>query len=75
MQKQILAEVRPNSKQEKIEKITDGVYKIHVRAPAQENRANLAVIKLLAEYFGVAKSLIAIKAGKSSKTKVIIIGD
>ncbi|MFA5020894.1 MAG: DUF167 domain-containing protein [Patescibacteria group bacterium] len=73
--KQILVEVRPNSKQEKIEQITDGVYKIHVRAPARDNLANNAVIQSLAKYFHVAKGLIAIKAGKTSKTKVIIISD
>lgn len=72
--KQILAEVKPNSKQEKIEEITKGVYKIYVRAPAQENKANLAVIESLSKHFKVAKSLITIKAGKTSKTKVILIG-
>lgn len=71
---QILAEVRPNSKIEKIEEIGSGVYKIHVRAPARENLANEAVIKLLSKHFKAAKSLIAIKAGKTSKTKIIIIG-
>ena len=70
---QILAEVRPNSKQEKIEKITDRVYKIHVRAAAKDGEANRAVILALAKYFKVAKSLITIKAGKTAKTKVIII--
>jgi len=72
--KQILVEVRPNSKQEKIEQITDGIYKIHVRAPARDNLANSAVIRSIADHFKIAKSLISIKAGKTSKTKVIIIG-
>lgn len=71
--KQILAEVKPNSQQQKIEKITDSVFKIHVKAPATEGKANKAVIEAVAEYFKVAKSLINIKAGKTSKTKVIII--
>ena len=73
--KQILIEVKPNSKQEKIEKITDSVYKIHVRAPARDNLANSAVIQLLAKHFKIAKSLISIKTGKTSKTKVIVIED
>ncbi len=71
--KQILVEVRPNSKQEKIEKISDQVYKVHVTAPARDNLANSAVINLIAKNFKVAKSLVAIKAGKTSKTKVILI--
>ena len=71
--KQILVEVKPNSKQLKIEKITDGVYKIHLNAPAQDGKANKQLIDVLADYFKVAKSLITIKAGKSARTKVIII--
>jgi hypothetical protein len=73
--KQILVDVKPNSKQQKIEKITDGVYKVYVRAPAREGKANSAVIEIVADYFKVAKSLVTIKAGKTSKTKVIIISE
>jgi len=71
---QLLVEVRPNSRQQKIEKITEGVYKIHLTAPAQEGKANRQLIELLSDHFHVAKSLIGIKAGKSAKTKVILIG-
>jgi uncharacterized protein len=71
--KQILVEVRPNSKHLKIEQITDGVYKIHLTAPATEGKANKQLIDVLSDHFHVAKSLIAIKAGKSAKTKVIVI--
>lgn len=71
---QLLVEVKPNSKQESVEKITDAVYKVRVRAPAQEGKANEAVIKALAEHFKVAKSSIKLKTGKSSRTKVITIG-
>lgn len=72
--KQILIEVRPNSKQLKIEKITDAVYKIHLTAQPQEGRANKQLIEVLSDYFKIAKSLIAIKSGRSAKTKVITIG-
>jgi len=71
---QILVEVRPNSKQLKIEKITYNVYKVHLTAPAQENKANKQLIEALSKEFKTAKSLISIKAGKTSKTKVVIIG-
>ncbi len=72
--KQIIAEVRPNCKLLKIEQITDSVYKIHLTAPATEGKANKQLIEVLAKYFSVAKSTISIKAGKSARTKVIIIG-
>ncbi|MFA6228401.1 MAG: DUF167 domain-containing protein [Patescibacteria group bacterium] len=71
---QLLIEVKPNSKQEAVEKITDSVYKIRVRAPAREGRANEAVIRILADHFKVAKSLIRIKTGKTSRTKVVTVG-
>ncbi|MDR1207382.1 MAG: DUF167 domain-containing protein [Rickettsiales bacterium] len=41
-------------------------------APA-DGKANDAVIKLLSEYFGVAKSRIKIAKGKTSRNKVISI--
>jgi hypothetical protein len=72
--KQLLIEVKPNCRQLKIEKITDDVYKIHLTAPAQEGKANKQLIDTLAGHFKVAKSLITIKAGKSSRTKTILIG-
>lgn len=71
--KQILVEVRPNSKQLKIEKITATVYKIHLTAPARDNKANHQLIEVLAEHFNTAKSLITIKAGATSKTKVVLL--
>ncbi len=69
----ILIEVKPNSTQNKIEKITESVYKIWVSAPPIEGKANKAIIELLAKHFKIAKSLITIKNGKSSKTKVVEI--
>ena len=38
-----------------------------------EGKANIAVIKLIADYLGVAKSKISIKSGAHSKTKTITI--
>lgn len=72
--KQLLVEVRPNSKQLKIEKITDTVFKIHLTAPAQDGKANRQLIQVLSDHLKVAKSLINIKAGHSAKTKIVIIG-
>jgi len=72
-EKKILVEAKPNARENKIEKITDQVYKVWVKAPAQEGRANKLLIKLLAEYFQVSQSQVAIKAGKTAKTKVIIV--
>ncbi len=71
--KQLLIEVKPNSSKVSVEKITEVVYKVRLSAPATEGKANSQLIKVLAEYFGVCKSKVEIKTGKSSKNKVVII--
>jgi len=71
--KTITVEVKPNASQNKIEKITDLVYKVWLTAPAQEGRANDLLIKLLSKYFKISKSEIEIKSGKTARNKVLII--
>jgi len=64
--------VKPNSRLDKIEK-TENSYSIHIRAVPIENKANIAVIKLLSEYFDIPKSRITIISGLKSKRKIIEI--
>ncbi|MFH2068582.1 MAG: DUF167 family protein [Candidatus Omnitrophota bacterium] len=45
--------------------------RVYLTAPAEENRANQALIKILAEYWGVKKSMVTIKKGLRSRQKVI----
>jgi len=68
----ISVKVKPNSKSEKVEKIGE-TYKLYVKEPAKEDRANLAVINLLSEYFKVPKSRISILRGKKSRQKIVEI--
>ena len=67
----IYLKVIPRSSQNKIEKISDGEYRVHLNAPPVDGKANEALIKLLAEYFNVSKSAIAIVGGKSSSRKMV----
>lgn len=46
---------------------------VAVREPAADDRANYAIQKALAEYFGVAPSLVLIVHGKTSQNKVFEI--
>jgi uncharacterized protein (TIGR00251 family) len=64
--------VKLKSKHEKIEKTATG-YVVYVKEPPIENKANQAVIKLLAKHFGVPQSKISIVAGGHSKHKVVEI--
>jgi len=66
----ISVKVKPNSKIEKVEK-AEGFWLIYVKEPPQEDRANLAVINLLSEYFKVPKSRISILKGKKSRQKIV----
>jgi len=70
----IYAKVTPRAGRNEVTKISDGEYKIKVTAVPEKGKANEAVVKLLAEYFRVPKSLINIVGGKSAKTKIIDIG-
>jgi len=49
------------------------ILKIHTTAPAADNKANAAVIKMLAEFYSVRKSQIMIKKGERSREKIIEI--
>lgn len=68
----IRVRVAPNSKIEGVIKEGDG-FLVKVKEPAKQGRANRAVIKLLADYFGVPQRQIAISGGFSSRNKVIDI--
>lgn len=65
--------VKTGSSREKIEETGPSNITIWVRAKPVDGQANEAVIRALAEHWGVAKSSITIKSGLSSKTKIIEI--
>jgi uncharacterized protein (TIGR00251 family) len=68
----IRVRVTPNSKIEEVIKEGD-TFLVRVKEPPKEGKANRAVVKLLADYFGVPQSQIAISSGFSSRNKVIDI--
>jgi len=51
----------------------DGKPKVYVRAPAIDNRANRALIEVLARHFNVKKRSIRIVKGERSREKIIEI--
>jgi uncharacterized protein (TIGR00251 family) len=69
----ISALVRPRAKHEIVTRLSDGNYRVTVRAPAQDGKANLALIELLAQHFCVRKSAIRIVRGQSARQKLIEI--
>lgn len=60
----------PNSKVSKIKKDSSGSLHAYVQALALEGKANQAVARLLAEYFGVKRYQIILVKGTKSKQKI-----
>jgi hypothetical protein len=81
----IIVKAKVNAKKENIERMTDptqsllgdssklAVYKVSVREPAVDGKANKAIIQAVAKYFDVAPSLVSIVSGLTSKTKTLEI--
>jgi len=66
----LLVKVKVNSKTEGI--IREGnVFVVRVSEPPKEGKANQAVIKLLAQQFGISKSKIRIINGFKSRNKLV----
>jgi uncharacterized protein (TIGR00251 family) len=66
----IKVKVHPKSSQEKINKINFENYEAWLHTSAIDNKANIALIKLLEKYF---KTKIRITSGLKSKNKIIEI--
>lgn len=62
----------PHAKQNKVVE-SDGVLRVYTTVAPENGRANSAVIELLSEYFGVAKSQIKIVRGVAARDKVVEI--
>jgi uncharacterized protein (TIGR00251 family) len=70
----IQVRVKPGSKTEELGREGDS-FIVKVKEPAREGKANRAVIKLLAEHFGVPKSQVRILSGFKSRNKVIEVAE
>jgi len=60
--------VKANSAEEKITQLDKHLYEVKVKAPAENNKANIVVIKLLSKYFNKEAKIMR---GKTSKNKTI----
>jgi uncharacterized protein len=69
----ISVKVKPNAKQEKIEKVGEKDFIVWVKEKPQEGKANQAVIRVLAEYFNVLKSEMILLKGQTAREKVFEI--
>lgn len=65
--------VYPRAKQQSLEQIGPGEYKIKVSAPPEKDRANREVIEILAAHFGLPPSSIRIVKGPMSRNKLVAV--
>ncbi len=70
------AKIKPNSRhREGVVANDDGSLVVYTKALAIEGRANLAAVKLVAKYYGVAPSRVKLVRGATSRNKVFEIAD
>lgn len=68
----IQAKVSPGKKESRLE-IIDGIFAVELKERAEKNKANIALIKLLAKHFNTSSANVRIVKGLSSRNKTIEI--
>jgi len=75
----ILVFAKPGARRADIKKMEnlmpgfDASFSIAVKEPAEDGRANQAIEKALAEYFGTPVSSVRIMTGRTARRKVLLI--
>ena len=69
----IQIKVKPNSRTSLLEQNDDGTWLARIKSPPVDGKANDELIALVAKHFGCRKSEVSIKAGASSRTKLVQI--
>lgn len=65
--------VVPNARRDEIIGAHGGLVKVRCRAPALDDRANEAVISILAERLGIRRSQLELVRGQKSRTKTVAV--
>ena len=69
--RRVAVRVQPRASRNEIVGVRDGVIRIRLHAPPVDNAANDALVRFLAEEFGVPVRMVRIVSGFGSRTKVI----
>jgi uncharacterized protein len=64
----IKVKVKPNSSKEEVKKVDEESYVVSVKKPAVNNKANIALVKLLKKHFN---SGVEIKSGFTGRNKIV----
>ena len=68
-----LVKVSPRASVSRVEGYFEGALKVRIAAAPVDGAANKELFKVLADFFGVAKTDVSLPSGKSSKTKRVSI--
>ncbi len=63
--------VQPRASRDRIVGYRDGALRVSVTAPPVEGKANAAVVELLADALGIAKSRVRVVRGHTSRDKLV----
>lgn len=73
---ELIVRVRPHAPKTQITGVlADGSLKVDLAAPAEDNRANVALVRTLAEAFAVDSSCVKVLSGKTARIKLVRIVD
>ncbi|MEK7636384.1 MAG: DUF167 domain-containing protein [Patescibacteria group bacterium] len=67
----ITVHAKPRAHHDAVEKISEFEYRVSITEPPIEGRANWAIIRLIADYFGVSQSAVVIISGATQRVKII----
>ncbi|MFA6599817.1 MAG: DUF167 domain-containing protein [Candidatus Omnitrophota bacterium] len=67
----IFVTARAGAKYNRVEKLDESRYRVFVKEPPEDGKANEAVLKALAEHFGVPSCSAVLLSGARSKNKII----
>ena len=56
-----------------MEKLNDNEFVVSVKEPPVDGRANWAITRAVADYFGVSPSHVSIVSGQTAKNKIVEI--
>jgi uncharacterized protein (TIGR00251 family) len=65
--------VQPKASKSRIVGLHDGCLKMAVAAPPVDGKANKAVVKFLADFFGIPAREVTVKSGLQSRKKVVVV--
>lgn len=69
----IFVKAKPNSREEKVERVDEAHFIVCVKEPPEKGRANQAIRNALAVYFKTGSSAVRIVSGHTVRNKIIEI--